>query len=343
MMSFSTERRSVSIWAEGGSNIGMGHIIRSIHLATALKAMDFDVNFFVNNELPVLEILRKKEMSYKIAPLEDVQSLYGEDNLVIIDSKKDIPGQVEFLKRRGRTVVLIDNITVASDLADKTILPSPFLQSVETDMQNSKVEGGPDYLIIGDNFMERRDESLRLAYSLPLKILVSMGGADPNHITEKVVKALSDVKEIELDVVLGPASKPHSSLDDIVNASGGRIKVHRDLSDLAPVVAASHVVFTALGLTVNELAFMGVPSIVIANYFDDHKDMDMLAELGIGIALGHHSDVDDSHIVAAVEDFVNNKELWESMRIKAAALTDGLGASRAAKLIAEIYNRSDTA
>ena len=339
-MKFSTEKDRVSIWTEGGSDIGMGHIIRTMNLASALEAMGVDVCFFVNNELPVLEILKKNNKTYKIAPMEDVHSLYGEDDLIIVDTKKDMPGQIEFLSRRGRTVILIDNITVASELADKTILPTPFIRKVEGALVNPNIIGGPDYLIIGNNFMDKRADSIRLKYSLPLNVLVTMGGADPNHITEKVVGAIAGIKEITIDVVLGPAAQPLPILEKIASESGARVKLHHNLKDLTAMMASAHIAFTALGITVNELAFMGVPSIVISNYFDDHDDMEMLEELGIGVPLGHHSDVEDEQIVGAVEGFISDETRWEAMRIKSAALTDGLGARRVATLIKELLEQS---
>jgi spore coat polysaccharide biosynthesis predicted glycosyltransferase SpsG len=284
-----------------------------------------------------LQILKKNELGYRISVIEDAQSVFNEDHVVVIDTKKDVPGQVELLKCRGRKVVLIDNNTAAVELADLVIMPSPFFDE-KKDAQSARVKGGASYIMIGDNFHDQRGESLMLKYSLPLRVLVTMGGADPNHITEKVVNALRELKDVEVDVVVGPASEPTESIS---NAQSDGVRVHRNLADLAPLMANAHIAFTALGTTINELAFMGVPSLIISNYFDDTHDLHKVEELGIGVALGHHSDVDAAAISDAVAVFVKDSSQWEEMRVKAAALTDGLGAGRIAALISEFVNKVD--
>jgi spore coat polysaccharide biosynthesis predicted glycosyltransferase SpsG len=288
--------------------------------------------YFVNNDLPTMQILKKNNLPYRVSAIDHGEGLFDEDNLIIIDTKKDVPGQVEFLKCRGRNVVLIDNNTAATELADFVITPSPFFEE-NYDEQSARLKGGSEYIMIGDVFHEQRATSLMLKYALPLRVLVTMGGADPNHITEKVVSALSEVNGIKVDVVVGPASEPEESIFSAERGGNGKFRVHRDLPNLASLMAGAHIAFTALGTTINELAFMAVPSIVISNYFDDTHDLEKVKELGIGVPLGHHSDADASVIVKAAEGFVKDKSLWETMRTKSAALTDGLGADRVAAII----------
>ncbi len=327
--------KRVTIWTEGGSSIGMGHIARSVNLSRALKEKGIDSMYYVNNDLTTMEILKKNGLPYRVSPMEDVQGIFDEDDLVVIDTKKDVPGQVEFLKCRRRKVVMIDNNTSAAELADLTVIPSIYFDG-KRDYLGPGFMGGSEYLVIGDSFLARREESLALGFSLPLRVLVSMGGADPNNITEKVAAALSGMDNVEVDVVIGYASKPAESIFELEKKSGGKIRFHKSLTDLGPLMIGAHVAFTALGTTINELVFMGVPPVVISNYFDDSHDLDRLSDLGVGIAMGHHSDCDAAGIRAAVKSFVDDRAGWESMRGRAAALTDGLGAGRIAALIAEL-------
>ncbi|VAV85563.1 hypothetical protein MNBD_DELTA01-356 [hydrothermal vent metagenome] len=327
--------KRVTIWTEGGSYIGMGHIARSVNLSRALKDKGIDSMYYVNNDLTTMEILKKNDLPYRISPMEDVQGIFDEDEVVIIDTKKDVPGQVEFLKCRRRKVVLIDNNTAAAELADLTVMPSIYFDG-KKDYMGPGFIGGSEYLIIGDSFIAKREESLALEFSLPLQVLVSMGGADPNHITEKVVAALLGMDNVEVDVVIGNASQPAESIFELEKEGDGKLRFHKSLTDLAPLMIGAHVAFTALGTTINELVFMGVPPIVISNYFDDSQDLDRLSKLEVGIAMGHHSDCEGDAIRAAVESFVGDRSGWESMRAAAAALTDGLGVGRIASLIAEL-------
>jgi len=327
--------KRVTIWTEGGSSIGMGHIARCINLSRTLKDVGIESMYYVNNDLTTMEILKKNDLPYRVAPLEDVQGLLDEDELVVIDTKKDLPGQVELLRCRGRKVVLIDNNTAAAEQADLTIMPSIYFDA-EKDYASPRSRGGAEYLIIGDNFRAKREESLRLEFSLPLQVLVSMGGADPNHITEKVVAALVGMDMVEVDVVIGNASKPTEGLYALERAGNANVRFHKHLTDLAPLMTKAHVAFTALGTTINELVFMGVPPIVISNYLDDSHDLGRLRALQVGIAMDHHSDCADVDIMGAVKGFVDDHAGWEMMSMNAAALTDGIGAVRIAALIADL-------
>ena len=321
----------VTIWTEGGSNMGMGHVMRSVNIARAFAEVDVPITFLVNKDRTVMEQIEGSGFPYHIASLERTCRYKQIGDVVIMDTKKDVSDRVEELKKRGRVVVMIDNITRAAKISDISILPSLFVEN--NGRQDGNIYCGGEYIIIGENFRVVRETRAVLEPSSPLKILVTMGGADPNNLTEKVVDALWDMEDIEVTVVIGPAARTSQRIKRMERTDGKPFTFLYGVKDMAPLMAISHVAFTAMGTTLYELVYMWVPSVVIANYRDDHKDMLGIERLGIGFALGYHTDVNQIHIQKTVERLLNNKPLLRRASINCRGLIDGFGATRIVELI----------
>lgn len=330
--------RGVTFWTEGGTSIGMGHLSRCINIAHATGACGLPVHFLTNDDPAVSARLADSEISRVTFPIDSPNAARFtrlSTEVVVIDTKRDVSELVKGLKSDGRKVVLIDNLTGAED-ADLVVLPTAF----ERDRaRGEKIRSGGEFVIIGPNFIDTRHTMDRLPYALPLKVLVTMGGADPFNLTEQVVDALKGMKGVDVTVVLGPAFEASESLVEFMANGGSGFRFLHGVKDMAPLMNSTHVAFTAVGTTINELAYMGVPSIVISNYRQDSADLDSIEGLGIGVSLGYHEDVGDGEIRDAVEGFIRDKSKWDLMSWKASQLTDGLGAVRIARLVAGLVQK----
>ena len=109
--------------------------------------------------------------------------------------------------------------------------------------------------------------------------------------------------------------------------------VQADVNKMALLMRDSDIAFTAYGITLFELAYMGVPSVVIVNYREDKKDLAAYDKLGIGIPLGFHEEVNEIDIRNAVESFLHKRELLNEMSKTGRTLVDGNGAERIVKAI----------
>ncbi|MBE9531661.1 MAG: hypothetical protein IME98_02520, partial [Proteobacteria bacterium] len=99
----------------------------------------------------------------------------------------------------------------------------------------------------------------------------------------------------------------------------------------------SHVAFTANGTSIYELAFTGTPSVVIANYEEDLKEISTYERMGFSLSLGLYNAVSPNMIRGAVEKFYD-KDFFEESATKGLALTDGFGVKRAAELIVSLLD-----
>lgn len=323
-------QNGVTFWTEGGPSIGMGHLMRCINIAHALETEEMPMHFLVNNERPVIERLNQEALFHIVYPITGRHANRLTNGVVVIDTKRDVSAQVHTLKEEGRKVVLIDNSS--TDEADAIIMPTPVYKGQGT---QGKLLSGSSYLIIGENFRKERDFE-PISHALPLRVLITMGGSDPYNLTEMVLKALWTVDGIEVTTVLGPAFRMTDSMEEFIRRSGGRFSFLFNVKDMAPVMRSAHVAFTAVGTTVYELAYMGVPSVLIGNYDSDAEDLAMLEGLGIAKSLGHYREIDQHAISGAAEMLRDDPAAWHEMSLKARGLTDGDGAARIASLISSL-------
>lgn len=323
-------RDGVTIWTEGGSGIGMGHVVRCMNVAAALAALDIPFHFLVNNDRAVIERLEGAKLPHITYPIDGAHPARLTNEIVVIDSRKDVSAQIAALKESGRKVVLIDN--AVSKGADLVIVPSALYND-----NSDGVRGGRDFVIVGERF--RSVKGWKIRHSLPLKVLVTMGGADPFRLTELVLKPLNDMDGVEVTTVIGPAFSPERDLKALVRWKPGN-RFAEDINDLSRLMAASHVAITAVGTTIYELACMGVPSVLIGNYETDSRDLEGFAGLGVSVSLGHYKDVTPEAIRGAVARF-KDEAFWRDASEKAQKLVDGKGSERIAALIGGFHNETD--
>jgi len=320
-------RDGVTIWTEGGAYIGMGHLVRCINIAGALDALGIPVRFLVNSDRAVIERLDGAGFAQSACPTgwEHAEGLTH--GIVLIDTRKDVTTLISALKGSGKKVVLLDNAVSLG--ADLVIVPSALYRE-----KADKVMGGGEFVIVNEKFRSYRGPEIR--HALPVKVLVTMGGADPFRLTELVLKSLKDMKGVEATTVIGPAFSPERDLKALVRWMPG-FRFAEGIKDLSPFMAESPLAITAVGTTIYELACMGVPSILIGNYESDKSDLKGFERLGASISLGHYKDATPEAIRSSVKKF-QDEAFWRKASERARKLVDGRGAERIASLIEGFSN-----
>jgi len=329
--------KNIAIWTEGGSNVGMGHICRCLIIAKALYQAGAQVNFLVNDDSVVIDRIKKSKFPFKIFSIDKKNKDFDALNLfdtVLIDTKKDVSEIIKTLKEFQHNVVLLDNTTPARLLADTVVYPTAiFENSLDWNKYKGQVFGGGEYVPIAESYEKARKISEEIDFSPPYQIMVTMGGTDYNKLTYKVLSSLIDLPDdfVKIKIIIGPGFDFDNRLVKFEKYS--HVDFIRNLNDLSEVMATSHVGITALGTTIYEFALVGVPSIIIANYESDKKDMEFYEKWGMNTPLGFYKSVTSDYIKGGVEKIINNKNLWVKFREKGWSTVDGRGSDRIARLI----------
>jgi UDP-2,4-diacetamido-2,4,6-trideoxy-beta-L-altropyranose hydrolase len=324
---------NIVFWTEGGQGIGMGHLCRSLVIAKEFQKLGHASLFVINDDDAARSRVSAGGFSFKLSNFDAEElppSLDKTPKIVIFDTKKDVTALIKALKPSGYKVALLDNTTSARLAADIVIYPSAlFDDNFDRTGLSGRVCGGTGFVPVDEIYMEAAAKCRKLKHQPPYCILVTMGGSDPKQLTYRVVSSLLSLSHpIDIRVVTGPAFTSDPRLDELERGNDPRLRFFRNQDNLAPLMADSHVAVTAVGTTLNELAMVGVPAIIIANYAEDRRDMERYQTLGMNLPLGFYRDITSLQIQEAVRRFIEDTAVWRSMRNKGWQTIDGHGARR---------------
>jgi UDP-2,4-diacetamido-2,4,6-trideoxy-beta-L-altropyranose hydrolase len=162
------------------------------------------------------------------------------------------------------------------------------------------------------------------------KILVTMGGADPDNVTLKILQAIqySKLEGLETIAVIG-GSNPHwESLQSVVRASQGSIQLKQNVTNMPKLMAWADVAIAAGGTTAWELAFMGLPTLMLILAENQRAIAEKLDELGVVVNLGWHGDVTIEAIAVALTNLLSDSTRRFDMTQRSQTLVDGRGVER---------------
>ncbi len=329
--------------ADGNPQIGSGHIMRCLSLADGLRDIGQETVFVtaddcfqaiiqardhkcillhtkydhMEEELPLLRPLLQKLCprcmildSYYATP-DYMAEIRNEVPLVYIDDQNafDYPAD------------LVINYTL---YADK--LPYP---------QNKRYLLGPEYTLLRREF---QDIPQRQAAERVKNVLLSTGGADPEHVALKCVQYLLEqrIAGVTYHVVLG-AMNP--DVENIKRLAAGQehIVLHWQVSDMRALMLECDAAISAGGTTLFELCACGVPTVTYV--LADNQIMNAASFADAGLMLNAGDIRKDSqftaHLFESLKELMQDRPLRQHMMERTQALVDGSGTTRLANAIAK--------
>ena len=212
---------------DGNKKIGLGHIMRCLALADSLRKMGAEILFITKDyDKKIVEKISEK-CHVKVIPKhldtkEDLKStikLFQAFNAdIIITDSYDIDEEyLNELKNTGVFLISIYDLNKISFPSDIVINPNLFAENLQYKTKDSKCKYllGPKYFMFRTEFIKPRKKA-RLIRKHANRVLVSMGGSDLQDLTIKVIRALSEIENLNVKIVAGPAYDSISDLKHIV-------------------------------------------------------------------------------------------------------------------------------
>jgi len=311
-------------YIKAGPKIGLGHLRRSLAIATYLNKSEKSIFFLVEGDPVSINLIKDK--GFKAARYSKASLNILNPRISIIDQKGDVSAQIKVLRSRGSKICLIDNASKARLKSDIVIYPvSHFKDDLSWKGFKGKKYIGGKYFPLNEEFLKLNPKNHKI-----FTVLVTMGGSDPNKLTEKVVKALqmSDEK-FKMIIVLGAGSKKQRIPKD------QRFIMVRNPKSIANLMAGSDMAITAFGTSLYELSYMKVPALILSNFIREKSEVDRFTAKGTSVKLGYYKDVSEERIRGTVERLMANQDTLLSMR-KKCNFVDKFGAQR----IVEALSRS---
>ncbi len=339
--------RMIFIRADGNSIIGMGHIMRCMSIATAFKEAGHNVLFLTadHNADSILEYNGFKyecldslwsDMSGELSEIKEKIATYRPE-LMIIDSYSVSSGYFDSLSGFVKTVYIDDlneDCWNVDALINYNIYADPELYSNYSG-SHTKLLLGLDYAPLRKEFSgcsvhEVKDVS---------KVLVLAGGADPECITESIMKTICPkFDNIEFHFIIGGLN-PRKAEIDKMSEQYSNAALHYNVNNISELMIECDVAISAAGSTLYELCACGVPTIAYALADNQLQALDFFGKQRIMMIAGDCRN--NNGFIPQIKECLMTMMNDELLRVESSkrmqALVDGDGAKRIVERLSLLY------
>jgi len=202
---------------------------------------------------------------------------------------------------------------------------------------NTKLLLGSHYVLLRREFLRWGDRAGKIR-DFAKKVLVTLGGADPGNVTLKIINALKilNILDLELKVIVGSANPNTKSIADAMLSTSCKNELLQSVNNMPELMAWADVVISGGGSTCWELAFMGLPTIVLVLGENQLSVADDLGKKGFAINLGWHNTISVVKIAEEFQKLLYDKEKRLKLSQEARKMVDGNGASRVTEFVSKI-------
>jgi len=342
-----SEGKYLIVRADAGTKIGTGHLMRCLALAQAWKDAGHKVVFITACQNENL-LRRLHEEGFDTRPLTDPHPdsgdwTYTKDVLaahpgawVVLDGYHFDEVYQQQVKEIGHRLLAIDDMAhLKHYYADIILNQNLHAEQLQYSCEPyARLLLGTRYVLLRREFLVWKDWK-REVPEIARRVLVTLGGADPENHTLKVIQALDkvEVTSLEATVIIG-ASNPHAEeLEAGARQSRIHIQLVRDASNMPELVAWADVAIASAGTTCWELAWMGVPAALLTLADNQRRVAEELSRVGAATSLGRAHRVETPELLGKLVTFLNDNDGRAAIAEHAKALVDGEGVSRLLMLL----------
>jgi UDP-2,4-diacetamido-2,4,6-trideoxy-beta-L-altropyranose hydrolase len=188
---------------------------------------------------------------------------------------------------------------------------------------------GPRYCLLRREFGTWRNWK-REIQDIGRRVLVTMGGSDPENVTAWAMEALAgvEVEGFEAVVAVG-GSNPHADmLGRIAAESRKKIRLLRDVANIAEQMAWADVALSSAGTTCWELCLLALPSILVDVAANQTALATEMGRRGCAIHVGRPKQLSAHELAAQIESLARNESRRGELSVRCRELVDGRGAER---------------
>ncbi len=320
--------------ADGGPEIGMGHLVRSAALAAELRRRGW-ATWLASREIPFAFAEQQEASGCGVIRLAGdraaefaaiARALGVRASWVVLDHY----GLGADWLRDARGVA--ESRLVLDDLHDREldceVVVNPWFAAGRPAYAvlapGARPLLGPAFALTRLEFLAARRSAPARAFDSVRRILISLGGTDPGGATGGVIDEVrAAAPEAEIDVLLGVAAR------DSRLPRYDRVHVHFDPPDVPSLMLAADLAVGAGGGMTWERCAMGLPSLLVAVADNQREQAEMVAASGAARYLGPLAALEAGAVAAAVAELLH-PAVRREMAERGRALVDGLGCVRVA-------------
>lgn len=339
------------IRADGNEKIGMGHIMRCLNIAEALRKQGEEILFLTADEKPV-KLIKERGFAAKI-----LFTYYDEMEVELPQLLSMFMGDTGGAQQE-KPKILVDSYFVTEfylknlGLSAKVILMDDEKRAVYScnGLVNYNIYGktlgyekaypSETQLFLGCEYMPLREQFWDRSYEVRDKaehILLTTGGGDGCHMAlamaGRLLSSGQEKTELTWHIVCGPYQPDTKKLEELAGKSG-MLRIHKNMTDLSELMQSCDIAVSAAGSTLYELCSIGVPTVGFYFAENQRKNMEAFGSMTPVMNAGDFSASPESvldFILREVEILCGEKRLREKISRAMRSIVDGKGADRLAK------------
>jgi UDP-2,4-diacetamido-2,4,6-trideoxy-beta-L-altropyranose hydrolase len=325
----------VVIRADGGPDIGYGHLVRTSTLAKEVRS-------------------RGHAVTYATTTPEAVKDTYSDSiSVVSLPTRGESGPFVDWIRTVNPDVVYTDAypvdtsyqhavrrhvpLVVAGDDSRHTICADAFVNGNLYAKDLAYDYTGPEpTLCLGSEYLILRDEVTRLADETPpwretvSEVLVTMGGSDVREQTPTVIRAL-DGLDASVTVVIGPGFSNGDDVRRVVDDANLDCNLVEEPPNLPELMFDADLAITACGSTSYELLALGTPFIAVVQAANQRLIADALDERELATVLFPSADAKE--LRAATDDLISDPARRRRYRDRGQSVVPGMGRQNVCKAV----------
>lgn len=344
----------ILIRVNADARIGLGHLQRSLSLASALKAIDTECLFFTQPDEHCAK--RVSESGFQQFDLPSVDSWSDEDVNVTLAAAKShgcraVLVDSHDLGAEYLAKLSIDQYVIARD--DLALFPfpcqmvfngnadAPELPYVST-TGNTEFLLGTEYSVLGESY-QKTPPLVAINKSVG-NILVVLGGTDPFGLMPRILEELAEISvnssnQFTVTAVIGPYFQNVREIEFTAQQIGSQITLVHSPNSVHSLMVDADLAVSAAGQALYELAATGCPTVAIQIASNQAGQMKVMGKAKTIKSAGNAEAVDVipamSAAVSALNSNINERE---SLVQAGRRLIDGQGAKRIALAIQSAIN-----
>jgi len=335
------------IRADADSQMGTGHLMRSLALGQAWQDAGGQVAFVTGTRAAAL-VSRLQSEGMTVVPIpgppggqEDAlftanQARSLGARWVVVDGYHFGADYQRLIKESGLSLLFLDDYGHCDHYYADMVLN----QNIHAHEGFYAKREAYTRLLLGTRYALLRREFWpwrgwrREIPEVARKVLVTLGGGDPENVTLKVMRALAqvDIDDLEAVVVVGGAN-PHLELLQREIGAESKLELLINVTYMPELMAWADIAVSAGGSTSWELAFMGLPHVITyfaANQFPIAQHMDAA---GAAINFGDQQKICGENFARDFEKILICQKLRTKLSHSAQRLVDARGGTRLVEMI----------
>lgn len=320
----------VVIRADASSELGTGHAVRCLTLATSLRRFGAEVAFACQAQ-PGDMIAHVVAAGFAV--LDPQQPLSCDADWLVVDHYALDRAYESPMRAQARKIFAIDDLANRSHDCDLLLDQNLYADMNERYRRlvpvRAKLLLGPGYALLRPEFVAARK---RVQWRPKLKrLLVFFGGSDTTNETLKTLRALrrlqGSLAGVQTDVLIGRANVNGPQIVDYARSMRG-VAVLNHTDNISELMLQAGLAIGAGGTTSWERCCLGLPALVIAVADNQVALSRALDDAGCQRYLGAHDHVSEEMLTAEVASAIDGYAQLRAMGERGRELVDGQGTDR---------------